>query len=190
MNRIILFSLFVLLSFTNYGKNQEPSEDVSVTKFQTPSFESGPYVWWYWMGYNITKEGITKDLESMKAAGIAGATMFQIASNATNRCEPFKNIYKPGITYFNVAWWDALKFAAKESKRLGIELGMHNCVGWSVSGGPWITPEKSMQKVVWSEQKVVGPSRFDGVPFQPQILLDYYHDITVLLVPDEIVSDY
>ena len=184
MNRIILFSLFVSLSLTSYGRNQDPVEDVSAAQFQTPGLKSGPYVWWHWMGYNITKEGITKDLESMKAAGIAGATMFQITSSATNRCEPFRNVYRPGITYFNAAWWDALKYASAEAKRLGLELGMHNCVGWSVSGGPWITPEKSMQKVVWSEQKVTGPSRFDGVLYQPQNLLNYYRDIAVLFVPN------
>ena len=28
---------------------------------------------------------------------------------------------------------------------------MNNDAGWCGSGGPWITPELSMQKVVWTE---------------------------------------
>ncbi len=184
MNRFIMLSFFVFLSIPDYGSNQDPVEDVSVTQFQTPDLKSGPYVWWHWLGYNVTREGIRKDFEAMKSAGIAGATMFQITSTATNRCAPIKNVYSEGVTYFNDRWWDLLRFSAAEAKKNGIELGMHNCAGWSVSGGPWITPEKSMQKVVWSEQKVAGPSRFDGVLFQPQNLLNYYRDIAVLLVPN------
>lgn len=184
MIRFAFLWIVCIISLNSYGQNSFQADQLNALQFKSPSAASGPYVWWHWMGYNITKEGITKDMEAMKASGIAGATMFQIASNSTNRCEPFRNVYQPGITYFNAAWWDALKYAAAEAKRLGLELGMHNCVGWSVSGGPWITPEKSMQKVVWSEQKVAGPSRFDGVLYQPQSLLNYYRDIAVLIVPD------
>lgn len=47
----------------------------------------------------------------------------------------------------------------KEAARLGIDYVMHNCPGWSSSGGPWITPEYSMQKLTWSEIEVVEESR-------------------------------
>ena len=36
---------------------------------------------------------------------------------------------------------------------------MNNDAGWCGSGGPWITPELSMQKVVWMETSVEGPQR-------------------------------
>ncbi|HYO24784.1 MAG TPA: glycosyl hydrolase, partial [Lacipirellulaceae bacterium] len=32
----------------------------------------------------------------------------------------------------------------------------HNCPGYESSGGPWITPELSMQEIVWSEKPVAG----------------------------------
>ena len=41
--------------------------------------------------------------------------------------------------------------ACREAKRLGLEINMNNDAGWNGSGGPWITPELSMQRVVWSE---------------------------------------
>lgn len=178
----LLFACFIILN--SQGQNSSRDEEPSALQFKSPSGGSGPYVWWHWLGYNVTKEGIRKDMEAMKSAGIAGATMFQIAATATNRCAPIKNTYAKGITYLNDQWWELVRFSAAEAKKNGIELGMHNCVGWSVSGGPWITPEKSMQKVVWSEMKISGPKRFEGFLHQPQSLLNYYQDIAVLLVPN------
>ena len=52
--------------------------------------------------------------------------------------------------------------ACREAKRLGLQINMNNDAGWNGSGGPWITPEMSMQKVVSSEVHVSGltPPRF------------------------------
>ena len=65
---------------------------------------------------------------------------------------------------------------------------MHNCTGYSASGGPWITPEKSTQKVVWTSQKVAGNAAFDGILSQPETKLNYYKDITVLAVPEGAIT--
>ena len=55
-----------------------------------------------------------------------------------------------------------LKHAAAESERLGLQFGVHNCDGWSASGGPWITPEQSMKMVVYSETIVKGGKKNVG----------------------------
>ena len=47
-------------------------------------------------------------------------------------------------------WWEMVRFSMEEADRLGLKLGMHICDGFALAGGPWITPEESMQKVVWS----------------------------------------
>ena len=49
-------------------------------RFLNPPTTAKPYVWWHWMGSNFSKYGITKDLEAMKAAGIGGATIFNLTS--------------------------------------------------------------------------------------------------------------
>jgi hypothetical protein len=38
-----------------------------------PSNDNILWYYWYWIGDDISKEGITKDLEAMKEAGIGGA---------------------------------------------------------------------------------------------------------------------
>ena len=55
-----------------------------------------------------------------------------------------------------------------EARRLGLEVNMNNDAGWNGSGGPWIKPEQSMQKVVWTETNLAGPSRFEGTLAQPE----------------------
>ena len=55
------------------------AERVTLDKvFAEPPARSGINVWWHWQGANVTKYGITRDLESMKKAGVASATIFNI----------------------------------------------------------------------------------------------------------------
>ena len=90
----------------------------------------------------------------------------------------------PDITYRSPKYWEMVEFAASEAKRLGLEIGMHNCVGYSATGGPWVTVDKSMQKVVWTQTPVVGPTEFHATLAKPKTFEDYYGDIAVLAVPD------
>ena len=46
-------------------------------------------------------------------------------------------------------WWRMVTHSMREADRLGMQLGMHICDGFALAGGPWITSEESMQKVVW-----------------------------------------
>lgn len=60
---------------------------------------------------------------------------------------------------------------------------MNNDAGWCGSGGPWITPELSMQKVVWMETILEGPQKFATALTQPMAAHNFYRDIAVLAVP-------
>ena len=62
---------------------------------------------------------------------------------------------------------------------LGLEINVNNDAGWCGSGGPWITPDLAMQKVVWSETPLRGPRKFDEVLEQPAKRVGYYEDIAV-----------
>jgi hypothetical protein len=44
--------------------------------FEDPPDSAKPRVWWHWMNGNVTKAGITADLEWMKRVGIGGFQMF------------------------------------------------------------------------------------------------------------------
>lgn len=141
--------------------------------FRDPPEEARPHTWWHWMNGNVTREGITADLESMRRAGIGGAQVFV----------PDQGIPAGPAKYLSDEWRALFKFAAEEARRLGLELGMHNCAGWSSSGGPWVTPELAMQEVVTSEVRVSGPARFAEVLPRPASKNGFYRDISVMAFP-------
>jgi len=129
------------------------------------------------MNGNITREGITADLETMARVGIGGAQIFNIAGSHQNDIPPGP------IDYLSPEWLDMVKHAASESERLGLELCIHNCAGWSTSGGPWVKPEHAMQALVSSEVKVDGGKRVKLKLPQPLIRNNYYRDIAIFAFP-------
>ena len=75
---------------------------------------------------------------------------------------------KGPVRFLTPQWREMFQHALKEATRLGITVDMNNDGGWCGSGGPWITPELSMQIVVSSETRVGGPRRFSGALPQPK----------------------
>jgi len=127
--------------------------------FKNPPDATRPYALWMWMGSNISKDGITRDLEAMKDAGIGGATIFSLADTLIPWSGVILKSPTPEIVTWTEPWWEMVRHAAGECRRLGLDLLLHNCAGCESSGGTWITPELAMQEVIWSEQKVQGGKR-------------------------------
>src|SRR5512134_886779 len=131
--------------------------------FKDPPRSARPRVWWHWMNGNVTREGITLDLEWMKRVGIGGVQMFDasIGNIRAGEQEMPQHVEKR-IVYHSPEWKELLRHAAAECDRLGLEMTMHSSGGWSETGGPWVKPEEAMKKLVWSETRVAGPKGFSG----------------------------
>src|SRR5688572_24314509 len=162
----------------------QPLNDALARAFRNPPASARPHTWWHWMDGNVTKEGITADLEAMAKVGIGGAQMFTVA----------QGIPKGPVDYMGPKWREMTTHAIKEAGRLGIELCLHNCAGWSSSGGPWVKPEHAMQVLAWSTTKVTGPKRFDEVlpPIKAPLVVakvDYSKDIAVFAFPSPSEGD-
>ena len=141
--------------------------------FTTPPRTAKPHTWYHMMNGNVTKEGITYDFESLAKAGIGGVQMFDAGCDVP-----------PGPLSFNTPeWFDMFAHAQKEAKRLGLEICIPNCSGWSSSGGPWNPPANGMKRVVYTETAVQGPSRFTGVLPREKRDNGFYADIAVLAYP-------
>lgn len=142
--------------------------------FRNPPASARPHTWWHWMNGNVTKEGITADLKAMKEVGIGGAQLFTVDQGIPAGTAP----------YMSAKWRELTAHAIKEAGRLGIEVCLHNCAGWSSSGGPWLKPQDAMQVLAWSEAKTSGPKRFNEKlpqPEAPRVVskVPYYRDIAV-----------
>jgi len=157
----LLTGIFIILALVSTHAAADDLEQV----FQHPPDAARPQVYWMWMGCNISSQGITGDLEALKDAGFGGTVMVSLADVCTPWAGRIANSPTPEVITFSEPWWRLVRLAAAESGRLGLEFGFHNCAGYETSGGPWITPEFSMQEVVWSETRFSGPGKFsDALP--------------------------
>lgn len=141
--------------------------------FRAPGAAARPYTWWHWMNGNVTAEGITLDLEALARVGVGGVHMFDVGCGLPQG--PAKTL--------GPEWAAMIRHAADECGRLGLSLTLHNCPGWSSSGGPWITPDRAMQQLVWSEATVEGGTAIDRVLPRPFTRLNHYRDAMVLACP-------
>lgn len=153
--------------------------------FAAPPAAARPLVWWHWINGNVSKRGIEADLADMKRVGIAGVQMFDAS------------IYLPPgpVRYGTDLWHEHLQHAIATADKLGLEFHLMNTPGWSASGGPWVTPERSMKKLVWSETPAAGggaatltvarpklePLRFRTPPAKKQE--NFFRDVVLLAVP-------
>ena len=162
--------LLVLVSLPSRSYAIDPSLEAG---FRNPPHESCPLTWWHWMDGNVSKVGITADLEAMKRIGLRGCLAFNVSYGLPHGAARFMQAH----------WLDLLDHTVREAGRLGLAFGVHNCDGWSQAGGPWITPERSMKVLTWTTIEVEGPRSFDALLKQPNSRHDFYRDIAVIAFP-------
>ena len=119
--------------------------------FVSPPSRCRPETWFHFVDGNVSREGVTADLEAIAAAGIGGIQFFHGGMGGN----------WPGVTnpvYCLSREWDGcVRFVADECRRLGLTFKMQNCPGWSMAGGPWITLDNTMRDLVWSQRTMQGP---------------------------------
>lgn len=173
MKRINTLLLLLLTVPFLVGMTKENDEELT-RKFIDPPASAKPQVWWHWMNGNVTREGITADLEAMANVGLGGGILFD-AGLGTRWGVP-----EGTLTFNTPEWYEMVKFAATEAQRLGLELGIANCSGWANSGGPWNTPEYAMKRVVYTETELKGGVRNSIKLDQPENPMGFYRDIAIL----------
>ncbi len=145
--------------------------DALAQSFLQPSPESRLRVWWHWISGNVSREGITADLEAMQRVGIGGFNLF-IVEQALPRGP---------VVFGSPEFYDLLQHTAEESARLGLSMEMTHSPGYSGTGGPWVPPALASQKFVWSTARVdpLAPHQ----PPQPETIAGYYRDIALFAFP-------
>ncbi len=105
-------------------------------EFVDPPDSARPGVYWYFMDGNLSREGMTADLESMKEVGLGNLVYLEV------------NVRVPRgpVDFMSDQWQDLFAHAVHEAERLGIDITLGTGPGWTGSGGPWIKPEQAMPK--------------------------------------------
>ncbi|MDR2170431.1 MAG: hypothetical protein LBP59_09850 [Planctomycetaceae bacterium] len=175
----IIFFLFSSLLFS-----------FELCDFRLPPDSSRVWVYWFIMDGNMSKEGITADLESMCEQGIGGVILMEV-----NRYIP-----RGKVNFMSDDWQKLFAHAVHETERLGLQLTLNSGPGWTGSGGPWIKPEQSMLLLVASEKNVKGPAKFNEKlpapkprkpffgenvlpPDQEKLRKEFFKDVCVLAFP-------
>ena len=143
--------------------------------FVSPPESTKPGCYWYWLDGHYSKEGLTKDLEQMQELGIGRAYIGLITFMSRL---PLNSELKP----WSDEWWSHIEHAVKEGGRLGIDIGLFNSPGWSMSGGPWVKPAQAMRYLVNTELRLKGPQTFSGALAVPGDSADF-QDVAVLAYP-------
>ncbi len=140
-----------------------------LAEFRTPPESARPWVYWYFMDGNLTREGMTADLEAMKRAGIGGAIFLEVDIG----------VPRGPVKFMSEPWQELVRHAVAEANRLGIEIALGAGPGWCGTGGPWVKPEQSMQHLVASETSVKGPRRFDAELPRPKPRTPFFGEGTL-----------
>ncbi len=151
--------------------------------FQSPPDSAKPWCYWWWLDSNVSKEGITADLEAMKSQGIAGALVFDAGEGGPNAPD--------GPPFMSQQWRDHLKFTLQEAERLGIQISLNLCSGWN-AGGPWVKPEQAAKTFVSAEVIVEGGRNVAlQLPTPAPIKGNFYRDAAVVAfpVPAQVASE-
>ena len=141
------------------------------TGFAQPPPDCRPEVFWDWMGGMISREGITKDLEALAAQGVGGVMIMQMPDQSPYpRLWSFRD-YPGKVKCLSDEYFAMLHHAVAETDRLGLNMAMFLCPGWSHAGGPWVTPEKGLKKLAASTLSVTGPMSFNDLLAKPPLLI-------------------
>jgi hypothetical protein len=183
--RCLIIVLVIVLNFSCQSKDQQRLKEetgiafaVLKQNFAAPEQTYRPETWFHLNGNNISKEGLTLDLEAVKAAGLQGIHLF----NKSGR--PFPNV-KP-VKILSPEWEEMIRHAADECKRLGLKFTMQNCPGWSMTGGPWVPAEEAQRELVESVYHIKGKRKFSETLVLDTLYTtkDYnYKDVQLLAFP-------
>ena len=143
--------------------------------FVAPPAAARPWVYWWWLNGNASREGITRDFEEMKKHGIGGALLFDAGEAGPE--------IPRGPKFMGSEWRELFKFTVREADRCGIVLSVNLCSGWDC-GGPWVKPELAEKKIVSSQTVVSGPGLVSVTLPQPPVVQGFYLDIAVLAQPE------
>ena len=147
---------------------------------RVPEPVKGPEIWLEVLGGNLTKAGLTADLEAIAEGGFSGIHFFHIERDGLSW---------PGVTdpipCMSAKWDDVMTHLGRECQRLGLRLTIQNCPGWSQSGGPWIRPEHAMRDIKVARTDVGGGAEVVRVPVPSEFRSaeDDWRDVAVLAFP-------
>lgn len=157
---LVLMSTSAAIYPAEAGKPAAKHPDALMQGFVAPPLAARVHTIWPWMNGNVTREGIEKDLAWMHRMGLAGMPAVDAAIETPT-------VVDQRIPYLSDAWKQTYRFAVSTADKYGMQVAIEAAPGWSMTGGPWVTPQQAMKKLVWSQTQIKGGEPFNGYLPQP-----------------------
>lgn len=174
MKRILFLLLLAVMTQHQILRGEEPEK-----MFLHPDRTYYPETWFHFVNGNVSREGITRDLEAIAESGIQGIQLFHGRMND----DVWPGTEEP-IECLTPKWEDLVRHTATEAHRLGMRFSLQTCPGWAMSGGPWIKPEQAMRHIIYTRTDVEGGKSVEvDLPIDAKEDWRNWQDICVLAFP-------
>ncbi len=110
-----------------------------------------PHTRWWWPGNALTKTDITWQLEQMAAQGMGGVEIMST----------WQMYEKGNAGYLSPEFFDLVKHAVAEGRRLDLDVSLTFGPGWSF-GGSWVAKADQSKALCMSSQELAGGQHFSG----------------------------
>jgi hypothetical protein len=177
-----LLQTFLLAGLVaNMHGQARSQQDALHAGFLEPPAPAKIRCYWWWLNGNTTAETITRDLEGMKARGIAGA----ILVDADGSGQQGNDEVPMGPAIGSPQWIALYVHALAVAQKLGLEISLNVTSRWDVGiiGGPTVTPEDAMKMMTWSRVIVDGGGTRKVQLASPATRNGFYRPIAVLAYP-------
>jgi hypothetical protein len=134
------------LTVVAQGTAAQPKPAARLTSLESllanPPHAAKPMTRWWWFGGAVTPAEITRELTFMRDAGLRGAEIQPVYPLELD--DPARGIRN--LRYFSPEWFDAVRHAVNEARRLGLQLDFTLGSGWPY-GGPFIPPGLAARRI-------------------------------------------
>ena len=124
------------------------AEDIASLRkgFANPPREAGPWVYWFWFDNVVSRREITRELEEMAEAGIAGVELRCVSMHGFAGRTPgpwfdpkgWERLGQRRYSYLSPEFVGLLEHTLTQARRLGLRFAINLGMGWP-PGGRWIT---------------------------------------------------
>ncbi|MDD4191110.1 MAG: glycosyl hydrolase [Mangrovibacterium sp.] len=178
----------VLPSCTTNSSKEKSGEmidlSVSADDFQTVPDSVKPWVYYWWLKGNVTKELITSDLEEMKKKGIGGLLLFDSRGYWDDYHGKTSHIPVPldvKYEFMGQEWREMVKHTMQEARRLGLKMSINLANTGGSLRGPWNMKEEGPKQLIWTASAVSGPGKI-AVRLETPSDRKYFRDAALMAV--------
>lgn len=151
MKKLYLLLLFgvILINYSCADNKKDRAE----AGWPEITAQTRPWTRWWWHDSDVTPEGLTENMEILKAAGFGGLEITAIYG--------VKGHENEAIEFQSDEWMKVFEYTLQEGKKLDLGIDLANASGWPF-GGPWIQADNACKNIRHETYTLKGGERLNA----------------------------